>query len=339
MAVDYSREQTGSVAPGAVGFSQESGRAVLKYWVDTNDLDDTIQDAIGSTDSGTDGRLVRDLPRAHPFYPNMFVVNIPEIRGHGKPTETPADADLEAPAIPAYNDYPEWLVTVEFAPRPYAVLSDASIATSNLTWYKEDGSIVSKIYANEWLRYTDFDDEGEATLITAQQGQMTLQKLGGGNPNGFPFAGTPRLTMPGGIIRFRWFQVPYRYISSINSYIKKYRGYVNQNDWYNWRAGTLLFQNYKQKRYTPPFPDLVFDTGAAAFSIEKLVDIEFEFHVREVSAVSPPVPTNQNYKVNGHNAQPWLKDRQFYYSTSGGPNDPPTYFSFPFELLFTDPDV
>jgi hypothetical protein len=50
--------------------------------------------------------------------------------------------------------------------------------------------------------------------------------------------------------------------------------------------------------------------------------------------------------VAGHNLLPWLTTRMFYYVSSEGVPDKtddtkwrPTYNSFPFELLFTDPDA
>ena len=55
---------------------------------------------------------------------------------------------------------------------------------------------------------------------------------------------------------------------------------------------------------------------------------------------------NANWVVGGHNLLPWLTTRKYYYATTYDPASPatqakwfPSYNSFPFELLFTDPDT
>ncbi len=349
-------QQSDSTAPGAAGCNLQGGNCVEKYLVSIEsqtDITDAINFLIGSTSTDVgDGRLSRTPPIAHPVFPYWTVTAIQNIVGAGVPTLEDADDDLEVPTLPQYLLYPQYFFTVQYGPKPYAILQDSSITLqTGQTWYDGNGGAFPASYAQEWQRYTDWDVMSKDEYITAQQGQMVFRTGDAAAPGGAPpyaFAGMPKIYMPNQIIKFKWFQVPYRYISSPNSWITSELavGKINQNDWYNWDAGQLLYLGYNPIRYTPPVQELNQWT-LTTYSTEKLCDIELVFLKTTRVAVNTPSPSdlaNPNWIPAFHNAQPWFTDRQFYYVSVSGNNTTPSewipyWFSFPFELLFTDPDV
>ena len=114
-------------------------------------------------------------------------------------------------------------------------------------------------------------------------------------------------------------------------------------------TGSLLFTGLSTRPYTPPVPTL--DLFEGVYSAEKLCDVEFNFeYTNRSNGGATPTISNPNWIAAGHNLLPWLYDRKFYYATAtpfirppATDTDPsvwaPTYESFPFQLLFTDPDV
>jgi hypothetical protein len=243
------------------------------------------------------------------------------------------------------------------------VLADKSISLKKgQTWYDTDGSSKTNTFAQEWNRFTDYEPHPQNDNITAQFGTLVFQTAtnavpGGANAGSSVIApGMPRIFLPNQLVQFTWYQVPYRYISSAKSYIRTLMGRVNQNDWYDWKSGELLYLNYKPHRYTPPVQkESLWIPGA--FSTEKWCNIEFTF--LSTSRVGSNLPTgdlpskptlqtaNHNWVAAGHNLLPWFGNdttgkKGFYYAvnpTDTAGNKSPTWPSFPFELLFTDPDI
>jgi hypothetical protein len=193
-------------------------------------------------------------------------------------------------------------------------------------------------------------------FISAQQGQMIFR---GGSPNGIPFQDSPRMYLPDSMIKFRWYDVPFRYLTSQYSYLVRFVGYINQTafGYINnsgtlapWQPGTLLYKGASPigEARTPPVPSpglLAYNTGDS-FTTSKIVDLELTFHYTARTAGSSFGVSNSNWIAAGHNLLPWLTDRKFYYATSQNPANPsdatawyPTYSSLPFQLLFTDPDL
>lgn len=328
-----------------MGFSQDGGRGQSVYLCLTADLTDVLLDLLGYTEQeSTDGRLIRHLPRAHPRYPWLFVDRIAQVQGVGNPDRVAASSTLEASPVEYGTSYPNYKVTVEWAPRPYAVIGDDKIEIASVDWTDTDGSAESNTYAAEWLRYTDWEYLPRVELITAQQGQMVLRRGDASEPNGNTFPGMPQLRLASSTIIARWFHVPYRYVTSSNSYLVRFQGRINQSTWNDHAAGSLLFDSFRVKRYTPPFPDANNVVGAAVFA-DKLCDIELVFQKVYRTTPSAPTPSNTNWIAAGHNLMPWFTDRQFYYATSFDKNNTadatkwyPPYLSAPFQLLFTDPD-
>lgn len=229
-------------------------------------------------------------------------------------------------------------------PRPYAVLPDDKITAGELTWPDEGGSgdTVTSYYASEWERYTDVEYNGMVEQIQGQQGQMILRRGDASAPNGYTFPGMPTMRVARAVVLVRWYQVPYRYVDSTNSFIQKYQGKINQNVWRGNPVGSLLYDSYRCKRYTPPFPNAeALESGGLAFTADKMCDIEFTFLKVMRTTPSAPTPSNTNWKAAGHNLLPWFGDRKFYYAVAQNASTSlqvPPYLSFPFELLFSDPD-
>lgn len=355
-------EDVDDVSPGSAGCSVESAHASIPYLLSApsaNDLQTAITEILGTVDTSTgDGRLKRTLPMAHPVFPYWYASSIGNIKGYGNPTKTNAQPKLECASVAQFALYKQYKLDVEFTPRPYAVLADKSISLKkSQTWYDTDGTTKTNTFVGEWNRFTDFEPHPQNDNITAQQGTMIFHTASNTSPGGatpsasVQFSGMPRLFLPNQLIQFTWYQVPYRYISSSKSWIATMMGKVNQNDWYQWDAGELLYLNYKPKRYTPPVQaENLWIPGA--FSTEKLCNIEFTFlgtsrtgsdvPVGDLAAKPALQTANHNWVAAGHNLLPWLKTRKFYYADfpdSTAANRVPTWLSFPFELLFTDPDL
>jgi hypothetical protein len=356
---DYTIQSVNSVGPLSAGFSIEGGRVTDSYYIvpqslaspsvlSVEVLSDAVKETLGTTEAAGDGSLTRALPKCHPLFPWCYASSITRLVGTGKKdmngneaTLYDADVFLEADPMTSQSWAHVWYqMDVEFTPRPYALLDDESITVESLTWTEVDGTTVTSDFANEWIRYTEFDYEPNPEIAHAQQGQMKFTLNTTDPPHGYTFSGFPRMIIPKATVRLRWYQVPFSYLLSVNSYLVEFIGRINQFDWNGWDAGSLLYLGVRVlRKYTPPVPAIEFsELGNNTFSTEKYCDIElmFEETVREQTDV--PTPTNDNYIAAGHNLQPFLGNRDFYYATSGYDNETPTYFSAPFELLFTDPD-
>jgi hypothetical protein len=358
------KELAESVSPSSAGFSVYDARSTRPTWL-TNPQDPTYVQKIlplllGETNLTVQptARMNRTPPAADPVWPWLFASSISNFKGAGQYVNMLSNAALEAPTLPRFAFYQSrnpggngvreggYFVDVEFTPRPYAVIGDNFIQPTVSSYFDDAGAGHAFAYAPEWLRYTDYDFIPQDNFITARQGQMVFRD--GSAANGTPFDGMPRMYLPDQVLRFRWFQVPYRYITSPNSYIERFRGRINQFPWYNWPRGSLLYKNYDAKRYTPPVPKRVQFGPGFIYSTEKLVDIEFYFLLtRRTAASTPTIPANSSWVTAGHNLLPWFYDRGYHYATVQGAKiagipQPgtwiPSYLSCPFELLFTDPD-
>lgn len=344
-------EQVASRAPARLFFSMEESRASVPYFVNTDrvSLEDAVPQILGTCRATGKGGLARTLPKAHPRCPFLFAHAISDVTGLGSASYRAADEDdLEAPLIvPGFADYDLYVLSVDFSQRPYAVLSDESVGEPYLiNWTQADGAPANSVAADEYLRFTDYQITPAPEIASAQQGQMLFRAEGGDPPNGVPFSGFPRIVIPKALISFDWYQVPFDYIDDEDSFITDYIGTINQADWYGFPAGSLLYSGCQiSKRYTPPFPERTAWYGSVAFSTSKLCDVRFVFEYTKREAGSPlPTPSNENWIAAGHNLLPWLVDKSFHYATSEKAADPsdtnfwlPTYLSFPFALLFSDP--
>jgi len=341
-------ERVETQSPSSAGFSIEGGRAQITVFFGTTPYTE-VKTILGHVTTSGDGKLQRTRPISHPVYPWMVAERISNIQGIGSATRVASVAPLfvDANNLAYYAGYQAYATTIEFTPRPYALLPDSAITSTQTSWTDETGATVQNKFTNEYLRYTDYEILPDLDVITAQHGQMVF-RAAAVPPSGTAFTGMPKVYIPKAVVKVRWFQVPYSYIESSSSLILRYLGYINQTDFVlgsrTWPAGSLLHRGVVVKRYTPPIPDTKVIAGASVYSTAKWCDIEFVWEfTRRVNASSPsPAPSNTNWITEGHNCMPWYRDRKFYYTTVSTDvlaNQYPTYPSVPFQLLFTDPDA
>lgn len=342
---------TDSIEPSNATYNMRSARGNVQLMLRKEDgpwgvdsLKALIPLILGTTKvqntNQTSGRLNRTLPLSHPIYDSWYASNVSEVRGVGVPTQQanpPQNPALNgAVTIPALI-YPEYSVKVEFTPRLYNVLPNTAITQAFGDWYPLAGGGRQQFsYANEWVRFCDFELSPKDDWETAQAGTMTFQATAT-PPNGSPFAAMPRMRLPNQTLKVTWYGVPYRYITSPNSYITKWPGYINQNDWFNWKAGQLLYIGYNPIRYQPPNPEITSDGGSIS-SWAKLCDLELFFLLtNRTTDDTLPGPTNGNIIQAHWNLAPWYFDLHFHYPLTANGN--PLWESFPVEILFFDPDV
>jgi len=330
-------------------FAMAQSRATITGFLNPASVDllDTLTTIIGGCEPRGDGRLSRTLPIAHPQYPWLFAESV-SVTGIGFNERLDADPNLEAPSLLTYASYQLYRLEIQFSPRPFAVLSDDSIELRPLNYTDDSGNAVATTYANEYTRFTDYDGQPSAEYITAQQGQFVFRAAGvagNNNPEGATVPGQVRLLQNKSTIKFTWSQVPLSYIEPTfrdTSYIEDAIGHVNQLEWYGWPAGTLLFLAPTFRRYVPVNPGFSNWYETSAVSTNKLVDIEFTFQrfAPRTDPALPPPPRPQHKVTAGHNLLPWFgAGGQYHYYAESTIGDRSLYPSFPFQLLFTDPDA
>lgn len=357
-------EHVESVSPSSAGASMEDARSVRNYFLEgsptATNLNEVITDLVGQVNPAVgDGRVNRQLPKTDPVFQSWLCSGIQEMRGWGKPTKTAVPLNIStSPASGFYGAYPTYQIKTEFRPRPYAVLPNSSIVVSTASYWNRDGDRKYFLSANEWLRFTDYTQTPMNNFVTAKTGQMRFHTASGTAPGanapnkiGSVFTESPRMLLPDSVIKMIWYLVPFRYVSSINSYLQRFVGYINQTDWYNWKKGQLLFMGATPHKFTPPFQRFfnIFGVNIGQEK-DKLCNIELTFIY--TSRTGTDVPTsgsffpNANWIAAGHNLLPWLATRKFYYVTSYDTTNPadqtkwfPSWPSVPFEFLFTDPDT
>lgn len=362
-------EVVGDHSPSTASFSLKEGRATMTLQVrvnrtsvqgatgDLNPDSEVLPDDLlrapftilgGINSSVGDGRLRRTLPLAHPQWPWLYADRIASVRGiGGPPVKLGSITPLEAVPLDYYALYSVYEFVVEFSSRNYAVLSDDDIDVPlfDKPWVDFDGKTApqqDQTYASEWKRFTDYQTVPQNDWATGQIGSDFIYQTGDGTGpganGGLPFMGMPHVLIPNEVIKLTWYSVPFRYYSSQYSYLRRFRGRINYLDFYDWKDGQLQFVCANPIRFTPPLLQPV-NWLQGAQTVDKWCDIEMIFLATYRDGVNlPSQPANANYIVGGHNLLPWQGDRQFYYVQSKA-KSVPLWASFPFQLLFTDPDA
>ena len=353
MTISY-LEKVDDRSPAAASFSMYGSRVPVRLTIPNESFTNALLiDLLGDVETGEGGKLKRKLPKAHPRFPWLFASRIDDVIGVGVPSKVPAVSGLmeQDNVLDAYAAYPQLQMTVLFEPRPYAVVSDAVIDTDVVDWTDENNVSQHNGYAEEWQRFTSYTVLPQTELLTARQGQSVFRltdstSVNSPQPphlNGIP--AFPRMTVPKAALKVRWHQVPFDFIDSANSYIFRALGRINYREWFGCEAGSLLYEAVGvSEPYVPVVPELSHVGGEPVYSAFKLCDIDFIFQYTDRRAGYPHSLTvsNPNWKVAGHNLLPWLYDRKFYYVTASDVSNSkwtPTFLSYPFELLFTDPDA
>jgi hypothetical protein len=321
--------------------------AVPPTW---DELQDKIKEVLGTTAFEPQaGQLSRTPPMAHPVYPNLtaYRVRVRPVAGDTFSAEEFDDANfLEAPPPDTYPLWDSYEFTIDFAPRPYAIVKDESIMRQRDTWTDETGAKLRYSFFPEWVRYTDAEILPRDDILKAKYGEMVF-RAPGATVDKTPYVGIPFFPLPNDTLKLTWVAVPYRYITSPFSYIRRFRYCINQKAWEGWEPGSILYKGYSARRYSPPLAGLDPNWSVGVISTEKLCDITFEFIVTRRTVTNPPASVaNDNWVVGGHNCLPRIQDRKFYYVSSRDRDSPddqtkwfPQYKSFAIELLFQDPDV
>lgn len=395
ITIDSFLESLDSVSPNAGMFSPVAGHAPWTFIINAPtaaDLFGFLTGVFGTTNTAIatfPGNLNRVLPIVHPMVPTFYAYTIQSLRGIGTPTVS--DPNLPGfstgPQIPQFLLYPQYEIVIDFAPLRYTALPDAVIAgqASTADWYppvQPPGSnpnlgppalVTGRptenpqpyFYVPEWDRFTWFTQTGSDEFVTAKQGAMEWIGAGGTQLARGQIQTLPRVFLQNQHLKFWWYQVPLRYLTSTKSYIKKAIGRINQYPFYIWEAGQLLYENYTPHPFTPPITQFANTdpTFPAIVQVAQLVDIEFDFLLTtrylapgETLPTAPPVPIQDNWVMAHHNLLPFWMDRQFHYAgtslgqlKNNGAGTPawyqnygagtPFWLSFPFELLFVDPDT
>lgn len=371
--LDEDQQDDGNSLAG-FSFDVTGGSAKSSYYLtstDAQNLQGTINNILGYTDTtASNGRrgLNRVLPQRHPKFPYLYASRISSLTGVGfnSPGTTmqdavnPSLAALNAPPISRFLQYNKYRIGIEFTgPRTYAMLGNEFITQQSSTWTRPNGSPQVYSWSPEFLRYTDVDFIPQDNTIQGSQGEMSIYK----NGSLVPFTSPPWMWLPDWILKITWYQVPFRFILSSNSYIaaSPWRGRVNQNYMWFWPPGWLLYLGYNVKKYAPPtgFTQTISSTTSGAFTYAnyaQLCDIELNFLITNRQLRNSPgfATGNNNYVLGlkadgvsqgaGHNLLPDVVSGQFYYATrndssgNAAVTNPPAWLSAPLEVLFSDPD-
>lgn len=346
--INRATERIGARSPSTAGFSlMDGGRATMRFIIDETIMEFAANDLLGSAVPLANG-IKRSLPAAHPQYPWLFCDRISNIEGlkfieKYSSSEQFIDTEPEAPPLDYYARYEKYEILAEFVSRPYPLLADSSIQQQQFTYYKDDGTQeAGKGYAAEWERFTEIHYKPSSEYLTAMNGQM-LWKMNA-NPAGMTLQDKPvaggqtRQLIRSQMIDVKWYCVPYSFVESDKSFIAAGIGRINQTKWNNFAAGTLLYVSANIDRvYTPPFPEFISAGGKTIPSQQKLCDITFQFMQRNQDPAQAYTVTNGSHVPSGHNLILNAMDSRWYY-VENKKSGLPLYPSYPFQLLFSNPD-
>lgn len=368
------RLYTGEGAADTGGFSHDVSKATLTYMLDETfdedreptkkaqgdfptpqDVPDVMRTILGYTETAVwDGRIFRSLPIRCPKkgFTRLYAASVPAIRPAPNSLHEPAyddnpSIDLGGNAViggdlSGYAHHQQYLIDVEFLPRPYTLKANRDIRVRDLTWWDVNGEEVSTPIAEEWKRFTDhwtIDREDIATAIVGTGSKFKSTD----SMNGVPFNAQTSVWLPNFTFKIKWSEVPWRYYSSLSSFLRLLRGKVNQFEFFGYQPGELLYTNTTYVRYDRGIP--LPDDDEAFFDSEeqKLADFEITFigTSGRIGTALPAPPANPNHIMAGHNLGIDLLSKRYRYVVTNDKDnlEEPPYLSAPMELLFTDPDA
>lgn len=321
---------------------------------EVTDLTDYLQQILGTTSVAVvagDPRMRRTPPLASPKVPWWVANRVSGFKGETTYTTVPAATPLEVPLEDSITAlYYDYRMSVNYGPRPYSICTDSLVNISTADWTDAvsngDGTFTAINYpsvtiCDEWKRYTDWTKIPTFQFLTGRLGSMSFADTS--SANGKIYDGAIQLYLPDFELAFNWYQVPFRYITSPNSFLNQWVGRINQTAWYFglFPPGSLLYKGYTYKIYTPPVPGLSPFIATTFTSSPKLVDIQLRFAYTTRTSTFAPSPSNANFIAAGWNLMPWWGDLGFHYCTIGksGGNGRPQYLSFVPDFLFGDPDA
>lgn len=350
--INAATERIASRSISNAGFSvSEGGRAAMKLIITEDKLEAAVKEALSGAKPLKAG-IQRKLPVAHPQFQWLFCERISNIEGvefDSKIDSTAEDAFfdtyVEAPPITNYARYKRYEISLDFTPRPYAVLPDKNLSVYKLTFKNEDGNDEVKDHNQEFLRFTEYRRVPSSEYLTAENGQM-IWKMNANPPapvvlqNIAVAGGQLRMLIRSAQVEYKFYEVPYSFVTSSKSFIARASGLVNQYDWNGHKAGSLLMLGTAIDRvYTSPFPEWV-DTGDGYVpSQQKLCDLTFQMLERDQAPAIDYTDAgmSNNDIAYGHNLLFNPQTALWYYAVNKNTGKP-TYASFPFQLLFANPD-
>lgn len=359
--------------------------------IETNPLSLFCQEVLGKTEINTvDGSLKRTPPMAHPQFRWLYADRISSIRGIGLERKVEGDITTDllsvdtSPATswqyvaPYFVVYDKYEVTVEFSARPYLVVSDETMDALNEeypgdyridgadgTYYMDDGSqnAASGNPIREYERYTTYVTEPSAEFLTMKGGAYKFSSDVSQVNNQTIVGFYGKTLLPKVVLKVTWFQIPYQFVDPANdasTNIYEALGRVNQNEWFGYEPGELLFTGFTS---TPKMKQQ-FDFNSYALSdvmdlptLDSLLyaDIVLSFlyiPVFSTTTSGTPYPSspagvinpdNESYINAGHNLAQSNINKKYYPVISEDVDSPappnnlkkkPIYDSYPFELIF-----
>jgi len=359
--------------------------------VDTNPLSLFCQQVLGKTEINTeDGSLIRTPPMAHPQFRWLYADRISSIKGIGLERKVEGDITTELLSVdtepltswqyvaPYFVVYDKYEVVVEFSARPYLVVSDETMDVLNEqypgyyridggdgTYYMDDGSqnAAAGNPIREYERYTTYVTEPSAEFLTMKGGaykfssdvaQINSQTIVG-------FYG--KTLIPKVVLKVTWYQVPYQFVNPAkdeSTNIYEALGRVNQNEWFGYAPGELLFTGFantpKMKQqfdfnsysledaiYLPTLDNLLYTDIMLTFLYIPIFSTTTGGDRYPSSSAGVINPDNRSYINAGHNLAQSNVNKRYYPVISEDVESPPVadkykkrpiYDSYPFELIF-----
>lgn len=372
-------EKISGISPGASSLSIDGeSRATLVYIVNGPGSDFNIQNplalfcqqALGGTEiNEEDGSLKRTPPMTHPQFRWLYADRISSIKGIGlerkianEPDSGLLSWDTTASSSwqyipPYYVIYDKYEVTVEFATKPYLIVSDEAmdkleeeyegvykIVGGDGTYYTDDGSqnvAVGTPY-REYKRFTTYTTETSAEYLTMKGGAY---KFSSDVPqvNGQTIVGFYGKTLLSKVsFKMTWFQVPYEFVDptdDASTNIYEALGRVNQNYFYGFEPGELLFTGFTNTQKIKnqfDFNSYALSDLANLPTLEKILytDITLNFIYIPIFSYdengnpypSEPAgiinPENRSYINAGHNLAMTNVNKRYYPVVSEDVQDP-----------------
>jgi len=347
--VNEATERIASRNPSVAGFSlMEGGRATMKLIIDEPRMESACKEILGSSKAGVK-KIERILPVAHPQFPWLYAERISSIEGleffakYNALDNVAEGTFVQSPVLENYARYNKYELTIEFTPRSYALKLDTTLVQNKIDWYNESNVAQNDIYFPEWARFFEILYKPSAEYITAVGGQL-VWKMDVNNALGMQdktvSGGQIRSLMQSTALEMKWYCVPYSYVTSTNSNINKCLGHVNYETFLGHEGGKLLLVGAEVTRvYSPPFPESTpWNGGLGGLpSQNKLCDITFHVLFKDIVPKNAYTVTNFNNMTNGHNLVLAGFDNNHYYVENSN-SGKPLYPSYPFQLLFTNPD-
>lgn len=308
------------VSTGSTFFGNGGGRATEEIQVDFTSPKDFVlklRDILGYSEVSGKG-LSRKLPLQHSLYSWLFAETISGVKGLGysAPAETGTGV---TPTFPRVN------VTVGFAARNYAMISDAAMAAS-----AESGK--------ERRRFCTRSRKTLTKILTIKKSQVKWLVVPAGETSTIE-QGVPR-TLTEGSYAITWHMVPRKFIYGEGDYlIQRIAGAVNalnHQEFDGFPAGTLLLEDVQLKEVMPAIPAEPFYADGAQPPL--YLEVTFPFKV-----FSPPLKENGDkgdpFK-SGHNSRISMTDGLAYpicEAISSPSRDQPLFLVADMTKLFEGP--